>query len=107
MQVAVEKENCEIIQQLLNHRNINVNVLSSRYGIEFWYGYGGGNDDIFVEYTPLHTAVEKENSDIVKLFLSNEIINVNISYNLRITEYDRHGASFDDSIKTALYMAVE
>ena len=70
-------------------------------------GFGGGNDDIFIDKTALHLAVKKENCEIIKLLLGNNSIDTNIKYCSRRTRYDRHGASFDDFEKTTLFMAVE
>ena len=107
LEVAVKNENNEIVQQLLQHNNIDVNIKCFKFGIEYWQGYGGGNDDLFIRKTVLHTAVKIENLDLVKLLLANDNIDVNAKYTFRRVRYDRHGASFDDFEKTALFIAVE
>lgn len=69
MNLAIEKENIEIVKLLMSHNKFDVN---------FPYMYLG--EDSIEEKPPLYFAVEKGNIEIVKLLMSNDKLDVNIPY---------------------------
>ncbi|KAK8839044.1 hypothetical protein M9Y10_032510 [Tritrichomonas musculus] len=71
---AVEKENVQIVQLLVNHKNIDVNLKSTFY---LWT-CKKEEKTIDKEETALHNAVSKGNLDIIKLLLGNKSIDINI-----------------------------
>ncbi len=72
LQLAIEKENNNIVQLLLETKKVNVN--------EIGYIYNSSEFETFQEkitQTALHIAVEQDYLDIVKLLLSYDGIDVN------------------------------
>lgn len=93
LNIAVDKENIEIVKLLFNNKNNDINIkcfikLSFREEKEM---------------TALHIAVMKENSDIVKLLLKNNKIDVNIKAKIN----SMWGNQDNIWKKTALHMAIE
>lgn len=62
MQIAIQFDYYEIVQILLNHEKIDVNLC-----------YGDG-------WSPLHIAVEKNSKDVVKWLLQYPNIDINIKF---------------------------
>ena len=83
--LAVKNENTQIVQLLLNHKNIDVNkksiVYSWKYNGVFLDGVQHDEEskikEVDKEETALHNAVSKGNIDITKLLLSNKNIDIN------------------------------
>ena len=110
--IAIENENIEIIKLLLSCKKIDVN--------EFGYHLSQIDDyksldnlfqtdcieNIFKyeeeEKTLLCLAIEKENTEIVKLLLSNRYIDVNIKYFITIKQYNN---IYDEKIKIYCFLS--
>ena len=99
LHIAVENENIELIQILLESSNININSLAS-YWSKRYFGYTYG---IFKsEKTALHIAFEEKNIKVIELLLSRPEIDVYIIVFSNMCE------KYDHEIKTTvLNMAVE
>ena len=114
--LAIENENVEIVKLLLNKENINVNFLN-KYENEKYEKYE--NNQIKRKAhnglkTALFLAIEKENVEIVKFIISNELLDVNIHsvYNDFIFLEDQilGGETMEynyEGNKTALFAAIE
>ena len=72
---AVENQNIEIINLLLEHKDIDINLPSIPILLFLTKFY-----NIWLNKTPLCYAVEKQNVEIVKLLLANENIDINCSF---------------------------
>lgn len=65
---SIEKGYCQILQLLVNHPNINVNLKSIEY-----------KNDFKITYTPLIAAINRNNIEAIKILLNNPNINVNLN----------------------------
>lgn len=77
---AVENENSDVIELLLNNKDIDINILNKDdYTVDGFdiSRYGGGFRETY-EKTAFYLAVEKESIEIIKLFLNNDKLDVNI-----------------------------
>lgn len=82
MFLAVEKGNLKMVESLLNHPEIDVNIKSIvTKANKAVYIIKNNLNTIYIlklNMAPLHIAVEKGNSEIVEILLSSPKTNVNI-----------------------------
>ena len=86
LHIAIENENIELIQLLLNTNNIDVNIKTyESFDLQRWVDYTNfcrdavSYDKYFIstEKTALYIATEKNNLEIVKLLINHKDIQVN------------------------------
>lgn len=97
LNIAIENENIEIINKLLQHPDININLSSFSFEINGIYDYSES------EKCPIHVAIEKSNMNIIKLLVSHPQININS----KMFSFKGKYGNKDSVEKNALHMAIE
>ena len=114
LQLAIENANIDVIQLLLSHENIDVN-LKSRYTYEskteqaeINYTYGSNKSS---ENPPIFFAVEQRREDIVKLFIEHSNFDVNSIFKSNSSSFNQNesfsSSSASKTEKSPIYLAVE
>lgn len=70
--MAIRNEYVRCVQILLENPNIDVNIQSGTKGDN-----GKCENKLLTHSTPLHLAIKKHNTEIIKLLLKNSKININ------------------------------
>ena len=86
--LTIKSECLEIVKLLLNHPNVDVNIMS----------FNTNSDDKYEE-TPLYCSIRENKDEITKLFLMHPKINVNIKSHIFIKEYEINEPALNLAIK--------
>ena len=95
--VSVEKGNIQVVNLLLSHKDIDVNVKSE---CKHFYFYGLKTS----EKTALHAAIENENCEIFELLINKKDADLNIKM---INKYEKGNNYKHVEEKPSLFVAIE